>query len=137
MNLLETLKALDPTDDSLWTDDGLPALDAVKAITGDKKLTRQALNDIALGLTRTNVAEYTPLTKGADVQPEEVIVEETVELDDRIAREREAVAGFLQTATEQRLSDAEKLAKLQATGLSMAEIIRLVTKRNLKNVRVA
>jgi hypothetical protein len=137
MNLLETLKALDPTDDSLWTDDGLPALDAVKAITGDKKLTRQALNDIALGLTRTNVAEYTPLTKATDVQPEEVIVEETVELDDRIAREREAVAGFLQTATEQRLSDAEKLAKLQATGLSMAEIIRLVTKRNLKNVRVA
>lgn len=139
MSLLDTIKAFDPLDDSLWTDDGLPVIDAVKAATGDAKITRKTINDVALGLTRTNVVDYVPLTKANDVTPAvqaEVVVENQVE-DDRIAQERASVLGFLQTATEQRLSNAEKLAKLQATGLSISEIARLVTKRNLKNVRVA
>ena len=66
MDLLAVLKTLDPTNDSLWTDDGLPALDAVKAATGDSKITRSALNKVALGLTRDNVATYEPPTKAEE-----------------------------------------------------------------------
>lgn len=141
MSLLDTLKALDPLDDLVWTDDGLPAIDAVRIASGDSKVTRKMINDVALGLTRTNVLEYVPLSKAVDevVEPAtvEIIEEVSNEESDRLAQERASVIGFLQTATEQRLSDAEKLAKLLATGLTISEIVRLVTKRNLKNVRVA
>jgi hypothetical protein len=125
----------------MWTDDGLPAIDAVRIVTGDSKVTRKMINDVALGLTRINVLEYVPLSKAANEVAEPIVVEATEEVSseeaDRLAQERASVIGFLQTATEQRLSDAEKLDKLLATGLTVSEIVRLVTKRNLKNVRVA
>ena len=85
MSLLDTLKALDPLDDTLWTDDGLPALDAVKTLSGDARLTRSAINKVALGLTRTNVAEYTAAPEPAVeavVEEAAVVVETTVALSD-------------------------------------------------------
>ena len=76
MSLLDTLKALDPADDSLWTDDGLPALDAVKTLTGDTKISRKAINDVALGLTRANVLEY--VAPPTQATPEAAVVEQPV-----------------------------------------------------------
>jgi polyribonucleotide nucleotidyltransferase len=79
--LLDVLKALDPNDATLWTDDGLPMLDAVKALTGDSKLTRSALNKVALGLTRDTVATYTtaPVDASVATVEEVIVVEEPVQ----------------------------------------------------------
>ena len=41
VDLLSVLKSLDPFDETVWTDDGLPALDAVKALAGNPELTRE------------------------------------------------------------------------------------------------
>jgi DNA-binding transcriptional MerR regulator len=81
-NLLDTLKTLDPTDDSLWTDDGLPALDAVKAVTGLDKVTRANINKVALGLTRSNVVDYVA-PESADKE-EEIVETQVVEVNQDI-----------------------------------------------------
>jgi hypothetical protein len=73
--MLELLKTLDPTDDTLWTEDGLPSLSAVQALLGDNAITRDDINKVALGLVRANVAEYTvPAKKVKKAKDEEVVV---------------------------------------------------------------
>lgn len=74
VDLLSVLKSLDPFDETVWTDDGLPALDAVKALVGDSELTRDDINKVALGLLRDNVATYTAPPKASKKQKE--VVEE-------------------------------------------------------------
>jgi ribosomal silencing factor RsfS len=76
VDLLSVLKSLDPFDETVWTDDGLPALDAVKALVGDSELTREDINKVALGLLRDNVATYTTPPKASKKQKE--VVEEIV-----------------------------------------------------------
>jgi ribosomal silencing factor RsfS len=76
VDLLSVLKSLDPFDETVWTDDGLPALDAVKALVGDSELTRDDINKVALGLLRDNVATYTTPPKASKKQKE--VVEEIV-----------------------------------------------------------
>jgi ribosomal silencing factor RsfS len=76
VDLLSVLKSLDPFDETVWTDDGLPALDAVKALVGDSELTRDDINKVALGLLRDNVATYTTPPKASKKQKE--VIEETV-----------------------------------------------------------
>ena len=76
MSLLDSLKTLDPTDDSLWTEDGLPTIEAAKAVSGLTKLTRSQINEVALGLTRANVTEF---TTAPVVATEEVVTEAVVE----------------------------------------------------------
>lgn len=85
MSLLDSLKTLDPLDDTLWTDDGLPTIEAAKVISGDKKLTREAINKVALGLTRSNVTEYdVSFSSWVEDEVKEVapIVEKSVALND-------------------------------------------------------
>ena len=76
VDLLSVLKSLDPFDETVWTDDGLPALDAVKALAGNPELTREDINKVALGLLRDNVATYTAPPKASKKQKE--VVEEIV-----------------------------------------------------------
>jgi ribosomal silencing factor RsfS len=76
VDLLSVLKSLDPFDETVWTDDGLPALDAVKALVGDSELTRDDINKVALGLLRDNVATYTTPPKVSKKQKE--VIEEIV-----------------------------------------------------------
>ena len=112
--LLDVLKSLDPNDDSLWTDDGLPALDAVKALSGDKKLTRQALNDVALGLTRTTVASYdTPPAKAVTEVTVETKVEEALSQDDVKAELELALAAIEEARTKASSTEAELFALQQ------------------------
>jgi hypothetical protein len=109
MSLLDTLKTLDPTDDSLWTDDGLPALDAVKTITGDKKLTRQSVNDVALGLTRSNVTEYVAAPTPAVAEEVTIateVIEEPVDTSYR--------AAILHYQESQRIQNELKQSKAKA-----------------------
>jgi len=58
--MLDKIKLLDAKDDKSWTSDGLPAVAAVKAITGDDTITRADINKAAFGLTRENVATWQP-----------------------------------------------------------------------------
>lgn len=74
MDLLEALKSLDVTDDSLWTDEGLPTIDATKAASGLTKVTRSLINEVALGLTRQNAKDFVPL----NAEPVAESVTETV-----------------------------------------------------------
>lgn len=96
--MLELLKTLDPADDTLWTDDGLPSLSAVQTLVGDATITRDDINKVALGLVRSNVTEYTvPAKKVAKKAKEEVeetpVVAEVIEtpqteLEDSIVKLR-------------------------------------------------
>jgi hypothetical protein len=58
--MLEKIKQLNVLDDKSWTSDGLPAISAVKAITGDESITRADINKVAFGLTRENVKTWIP-----------------------------------------------------------------------------
>jgi hypothetical protein len=130
MSLLDTLKGFSPEDDSLWTDDGLPSIDAVKAATGDKKVTREAINKAALGLTRTNVAEY--------VAPPEANVVEVVAAQPTVTVEEapvalEGVAALLAEIEAVRATIAAK----QATASDIAkEVAALTVQLNVLELKI-
>lgn len=67
--LHRALRALDPTNDEHWTDDGLPRMDAIKALGGGSGVTRAAVSDAAPGLTRAALLEA--LEGGEDDEGEE------------------------------------------------------------------
>ena len=166
-DLLNVLKSLDPLDDTAWTDDGLPALDAVKAITGDAKITRKSINDVALGLTRSNVGEYiAPPVKESKVASSDdgIVPQDNVkaELDKALAAIEEArnrastteaelaelqrkvteldaqiekptanqefadaMTHYIAATAKERMERAEKVAKLEALGLSFDDLKEL------------
>lgn len=51
------LAQLDPANDAHWTDDGLPRIDAVAAITGNQFVKRKDITDAAPGYTRDSALE--------------------------------------------------------------------------------
>lgn len=53
LDIKTALSSLDVTNDGQWTSDGLPRLDALKTMTGDATLTRDAVNAALPGFTRT------------------------------------------------------------------------------------
>lgn len=55
--ILEALQKLDPTDDTHWTDDGAPRMDALQNLTDDKTLTRAQVNDAAPQFSRPKAGE--------------------------------------------------------------------------------
>jgi hypothetical protein len=130
MSLLDTLKGFSPEDDSLWTDDGLPSIDAVKAATGDKKVTRDAINKAALGLTRTNVAEYVAPPE-ANVA-EEVVAQPTVTVEEAPVA-LEGVAALLAEIEAVRATIAAK----QATASDIAkEVAALTVQLNVLELKI-
>jgi len=186
MSLLDTLKGFSPEDDSLWTDDGLPSIDAVKAATGDKKVTRDAINKAALGLTRTNVAEYvappeTNVVEEVVAQPTVTVEEAPVALEGVAAllaeieavrativakqaaasdiakevaaltvqlnalelkipvrelyleNERKNIEGFAARSEKETQERLANIAKLEASGLSVEQIMELVPKQQVLN----
>lgn len=186
MSLLDTLKGFSPEDESLWTDDGLPSIDAVKAATGDKKVTRDAINKAALGLTRTNVAEYIAPPEANVV--EEVVAQPTVTVEEApvalegvaallaeieavraiivakqaaasdiakevaaltvqlnalelkipvrelyLENERKNIEGFAARSEKETQERLANIAKLEASGLSVEQIMELVPKQQVLN----
>jgi len=71
--MLEKIKQLNVLDDKSWTSDGLPAISAVKAITGDETITRADINKVAFGLTRENVKTWVSSEVKVEVVPEAVV----------------------------------------------------------------
>lgn len=70
MDLRSALSQLDPTDDSQWTQDGLPLLDVLGTLT-NTKVTRQQIAKIAPEFTRSNpiVPEAPPVEGPVSVEP--------------------------------------------------------------------
>lgn len=124
-DLLTVLKTLDPTDDTLWTDDGLPALDAVKTLAGDAKVTRAAINKVALGLTRENVTTYE--APSAATEPE-VAPEPVVEVVPEVTQDE------LQVELEK--VRTELFAKVEAKNALEAEIVQLNQKYSSLEAKV-
>jgi hypothetical protein len=67
----EALLKLDPTNDDLWTEDGLPRVDVLSALVG-KALERKDVTDAAPLFTRAN-----PVVDGESAKPVEGAAEET------------------------------------------------------------
>lgn len=57
--IAEALQSLDHADDTLWTDDGAPRVDAVQRITNDDKITRAQINDALPGFVRKGTDSVT------------------------------------------------------------------------------
>lgn len=187
MNLLDILKDLDPLDDTLWTDDGLPVIDIVRALANDTKITRGSINRVALGLTRDTVTEYTSSPQAAVPVEEDVVsvdVVDTLEVvpltgvDALLAEietlrvsivtkqegaavinkeirelelslialelkvpvrelylenERKNIEGFAARSEKEDADRLANIAKLEASGLTVAEIMELVPKQQVLN----
>jgi hypothetical protein len=54
--LEQALATLDPDDDAAWTADGLPRMDVLEALIGDKSITREQVD--AIGFTREKARQY-------------------------------------------------------------------------------
>lgn len=129
MSLLEKLKTLDPTDASLWTADGLPKLDAVSQLVG-KAVTREEVNSVAFGLTKSNVATYTPPADKVEKAPAPAqVAEPTVDESALIAQitvlDEEIIA--LQTS----ITDTNKL--IDEKSLAVAELRKQLAKEDDPN----
>lgn len=64
MNLIEAIKSLNPNDDTVWTEDGLPSLSVIKDLTG-KNYSRKQITDALPNYTRA-VATNGPATPDPD-----------------------------------------------------------------------
>jgi hypothetical protein len=184
MSLLDVLKGLDPLDDTLWTEDGLPVIDVVRAIANDPKITRIGINKVALGLTRSNVKEYTTAPQVDSPVAETVVATSTVEAvpltgvaallaeieairvsivtkqeevavinkairelelslialelkvpvrDLYLENERKNIEGFAARSEKEDADRLANIAKLEASGLTVAEIMELVPKQQVLN----
>lgn len=51
-SIREALEKLDPTNDTHWTSDGLPRMDIVEELSGDKGLTRAKVTEAQPGFSR-------------------------------------------------------------------------------------
>lgn len=69
LDIKSALGQLDTSKDEQWTSDGLPRLDALKALTGDASLTREKVEAEAPGFTRTGTAPAAPVAPAAGAQP--------------------------------------------------------------------
>lgn len=69
--ILEALKKLDPANEAHWTSDGLPRLDVLDQLTGEK-ISREILTQVAKGFTRKSPVivgmEESPPTPAAQVE---------------------------------------------------------------------
>lgn len=96
--IIAALKQLDPVNDAHWADNGEPLLEAVKAMSGIAKLTREQVTNVAPTLNRSTVetwlASVSPSkekqAEAAAIVPlrEQIEAEEASlrELDDEIER---------------------------------------------------
>lgn len=70
MNIAEALKELNPTNDEHWTADGLPRMDVVEGLIGDKSITRADVTNTQPDFNRAaavspDAGEEAALTPGA------------------------------------------------------------------------
>lgn len=76
--IIDALSQFDIEDDSYWTEDGLPLLDAIQHIAQDETITREMVTTAAPGYSRINPSLELGVVS-AEVPPEVVVTEDPVE----------------------------------------------------------
>lgn len=135
--ILSALLQLDTNNDDHWTSDGLPRMDAVEAILGDKGITRQQVTAAKPGFSRTIAAATAaqaqgsqgstePAAKTAPVVAKQPSVTPTTAPAEEAVTEQVEDAGDAQGAEARAaLTQAQKeLQELQAKGVEIAEEIK-------------
>ncbi len=92
MSLADALASLDPANDDHWTADGKPRMEVLENLTGGN-LTREDVEAVAPGVTRSNINLDEPTDDGAAVADQSTD-DPNISLADRIA-ELEADNAFL------------------------------------------
>lgn len=113
--ILETVTKLDKTDDTQWTDDGLPRVEVVKALVDDSTLTRAQINEAAPGFSRNPPTPKGDETGGAPPASTIQTGDESIPDDEFDARIEPEVNGPGEQLTEdqvrailtRRIGDAE------------------------------
>lgn len=65
-DIAEALLALDPDNSEHWTDQGLPSMEAIKAIVGDSSITRRDVNDVDANYNREAAHSAQAVEPGAE-----------------------------------------------------------------------
>lgn len=126
--IAEVLKALDHSDDTLWTSDGNPLVEVVQKLVGDDKVTRAQINDALPGyarMTAEQLAHAAEVAKlGLPVTPDAADDDSLMDTDEtrsvlqnRVRRADEALTEARRAASEavQEVTRAEKrLARAHA-----------------------
>jgi hypothetical protein len=113
----EILDTLDITEDTNWTDDGMPALDVIQALANDETITRGQVNDASPGFVRqVGEAKTAPIAPVVKVVPEYVVDNEFTDdqmrgiLDRRVNDAQDALI-----AAQKRQSEAtQEVTRCQA-----------------------
>lgn len=124
MDIREALSSLDTLDDSLWTSEGAPKIDAVKELLG-RPVTRQEIIDVAPHFSRENPIveeEKSDAEEGQGVsegRQEEVIVDSAL-LDEFAQKEpmdTNSFLGFLMTVPKESLQELLEVLQEQQQGI--------------------
>lgn len=127
MDIREALSSLDTLDDSLWTSEGAPKIDAVKELLG-RPVTRQEIIDVAPHFSRENpiveeeksdAEEGQGLTEEGQGLTEEVIVDSAL-LDEFAQKEPmdpNSFLGFLMTVPKESLQELLEVLQEQQQGI--------------------
>lgn len=86
MTLKEALMSMDSIDDSVWTQDGAPRLEALSEMTGFK-ISRQDVTEVAPGFSRENMVVLEDITLEDDQEADPEAGEEVILKDDPEAGE--------------------------------------------------
>ena len=136
-NLFKILQALNPMKDSLWTEDGSPALNEVRRLAKDDTITRAQINEAYPGLTRDNhpkAPEKVKPTSEAAPAPETMTEAQMKTILDRRVRDAEqalndairavAEAQLAVTQAHQRIERATAERNRKFPAPSQAETIK-------------
>lgn len=81
MHILDALRLLNPSDETVWTIDGLPLVDIVSELVG-RGVKRQEIINAAPGFTRASAATYFPAEPASEVLEDTPPAAELEELEE-------------------------------------------------------
>lgn len=128
MNIKEALSTLDPGDDSQWTNEGLPRIDVVANLTGDKSLKRPDITSVAPQFNReAAVKSKTELDPNGDEPPAtDDSFEANVESKGTLPEDEVEVGDVLHLDSDTVTSDPELLALYIAqAGEKLNDLVRM------------
>lgn len=82
VDITSALEQLNLEDDSQWTSDGLPKIDVMRELTGDKDLTRKQLTEAAPQFTRDTASKEPEPEQDIEANPTDLIKSLDVKIAD-------------------------------------------------------
>lgn len=141
MTIKEALVSLNPEDDSLWTGDGLPTVEAVQILLGDESITRAQITEADPSFCRDQAKVRTQPPVGAAKDRGPSLEEQLHDLDvqiEKLLTEQNRITNQIDVLSRKRGAVQTRIYGTDTSGSDTQARIDYIKKQNeLRAARVA